>query len=72
MTDAGLANFKDCKNLTVLRLNNTTVSDVGLAHLKDYKNLTVINLQNTKVTAAGVKELQKALPKCKFDTSNLP
>jgi eukaryotic-like serine/threonine-protein kinase len=40
LTDAGLANFKDCKNLTHLNLQETQVSDAGLAYFKDCKNLT--------------------------------
>ena len=40
MSDAGLAHFKDCKNLTYLDLGGTQVSDAGLAHFKDCKNLT--------------------------------
>ncbi len=31
VTDAGLANFKDCKDLTYLALTGTKVSDAGLA-----------------------------------------
>ena len=67
MGDAGLAHFKDCKNLTVLDLDGTQVSDAGLAHFKDCKNLTHLGLQKTKVTAAKIEELKKALPKCKIE-----
>ena len=42
MTDAGLAHFKDCKDLTTLWLDGMQVSDAGLAYFKDCKNL--INL----------------------------
>ncbi len=54
VSDAGLAHFKECKNLTVLGLNNTQVSDAGLAHFKECKNLTVLGLNNTQVSDAGL------------------
>ena len=44
VTDAGLAHFKGCKNLTDLDLDDTQVGDAGLAHFKDCKNLTYLNL----------------------------
>ena len=62
VSDAGLVHFKDCKNLTVLRLAATQVTDAGLAHFKDCKNLTYLDLRKTKVTAAKIEELKKALP----------
>ena len=40
VSDAGLAYFKDCKDLKFLDLDGTKVSDAGLAHFKDCKNLT--------------------------------
>jgi hypothetical protein len=55
LTDAGLACFKDCKNLTALNLNNTQVSDAGLAYFKDCKHLTTLALGGaTNVTNAGL------------------
>ena len=54
MSDAGLAHFKDCKNLTILGLDDTQVSDAGLAHFKDCKNLTILDLAGTKVSDAGL------------------
>jgi hypothetical protein len=41
------------------------VTDAGLKELAVFKNLTSLNLLHTEATANGVKELQKALPKCK-------
>ena len=58
VSDAGLAHFKDCKNLTELNLFSTLVSDIGLAHFKDRKNLTYLNLGLTKVTDAGLAHFQ--------------
>ncbi len=40
VSDAGLACFKNCKNLTDLYLYDTKVSDAGMAYFKDCKNLT--------------------------------
>jgi eukaryotic-like serine/threonine-protein kinase len=54
VSDAGLAHFKDCKNLTHLHLTQTQVSDAGLAHFKDYKNLTSLALELTKVSNVGL------------------
>ncbi|MBI3469015.1 MAG: SUMF1/EgtB/PvdO family nonheme iron enzyme, partial [Planctomycetes bacterium] len=52
VSDAGLAHFKDCKNLTWLVLSNTHVSDAGVAHFKDCKNLMVLHLGGTQVSDA--------------------
>ena len=49
--------------LKVLAGGSLTAS---LKELAGLKNLTELALENTKVTNAGVKELQKALPKCKI------
>jgi Leucine-rich repeat (LRR) protein len=56
-TDAGLANFKGCKNLTVLSLYNDSaaVSDEGLAYFKDCKDLKQLHLGRLfKVTDKGL------------------
>jgi eukaryotic-like serine/threonine-protein kinase len=52
--DAGLAIFKDCKNLQELHLLNTKVTDAGLANFKDCKGLTALNLCATRVSDAGL------------------
>jgi len=54
VSDAGLAHFKGCKNLTALWLGGAPVGDAGLAHFSDCKNLTSLDLKNTKVTNAGL------------------
>jgi hypothetical protein len=65
MTDAGLKELKDLKNLAALDLGgNTRVTDAGLRELKDLKNLTYLNLTGARVTDAGLKELREALPNC--------
>ena len=58
VTDAGLAHFKDCKNLRGIGLDNTPVTDTGLAHLKDCKDLVAAYLGSTPVTDAGLAYLK--------------
>jgi internalin A len=47
-------------------LIGTMMTDAGLKELATLTNLTVLHLGGTKATDAEVKELQKALPKCKI------
>lgn len=54
VTDAGLAVFKDCKNLGGLQLEGTPITDAGIVYLKDCVGLTGLDLTNTKVTDAGL------------------
>lgn len=54
VTDAGLAKFKDCKNLKDLNLSDTQVSDAGLATFKDCKNLEGLALDRTGVSDTGL------------------
>ncbi|QDU21310.1 bifunctional serine/threonine-protein kinase/formylglycine-generating enzyme family protein [Urbifossiella limnaea] len=58
VTDAGLAAFKDCKNLGGLQLEGAPVTDAGLIHLKDGTGLTGLDLCGTKVTDAGLAHLK--------------
>ena len=67
VTDAGLKELKDFKQLTSLDVSFTRVTATGLKELKDLKQLTSLNLNNTKVTDDGVADLQKALPDCKIN-----
>ena len=64
VTDVGLKQLKDLKNLQTLSLVSANVTDVGLNELKDLTNLRTLDLRGTKVTDAGLKELKEALPKC--------
>ena len=64
LTDAGLKELRELKNLTSLCLWNTPITDVGLGELKELKTLTLIKLTGAPVTDAGVNDLQKALPRC--------
>jgi hypothetical protein len=54
VTDAGLAYFKDCKNLTYLWVHDTQVGDAGMVHFQDCKALTTLNLAGTKVSDVGL------------------
>ncbi len=73
VTDAGLNELKELKNLTELSLFNTNVTDAGLKELKDLKNLVRLDLGSTsiigievngaplkhsRVTGAGLTELK--------------
>jgi formylglycine-generating enzyme required for sulfatase activity/serine/threonine protein kinase len=54
VSDAGLAVFKDCTNLTILNLEGTPVGDAGLAHFKKCMDLKLAWLGFTKLTDAGM------------------
>ncbi len=54
VSDAGLANFEDCKNLGYLNLQQTQVGNAGLAHFEHCKSLTYLNLVGTQVGDAGL------------------
>ena len=53
-SDAGLAIFKNCKNLTTLYLLESGLTDSGLAHFKGCKNLTSLTLVSNLMSDAGV------------------
>jgi serine/threonine protein kinase/Leucine-rich repeat (LRR) protein len=57
VTDAGLAVFKDCKNLTRLSLWQTNVGDAGLVHVKECNLVAHLYLGTTRVTDAGLAHL---------------
>ena len=58
VSDARLAIFKDCKNLTSLDLSGTQLSNTGLANFKECKNLTELFLSDTNVNDAGLAILK--------------
>lgn len=66
VTDAGLKELADMKNLTWIDLRDTQITDIGLKELAGMTKLRYLLLENTKVTDAGVGALQKSLPKCKI------
>jgi hypothetical protein len=58
LTDAGLAQFRELKGLTLLGLNATGVTDAGLEHLRDLESLGELDLGGTAVTDAGLAHLR--------------
>jgi len=54
VTDAGLACFKNCRNLTYLNVSATAASDEGLVFFKDCKTFTVLELGGTSMSDAGL------------------
>ncbi len=55
VTDAGLAAFDNCTNVTELHLVGCKqVTDAGLAHFKDCKALADLRLSSTRLTDAGL------------------
>jgi hypothetical protein len=66
LTDAGLKELSELKNMTWLDLRDTQITDAGLTELVGLKNLTRLLLQGTRVTDAGIAVLHKALPKCEI------
>jgi uncharacterized membrane protein len=60
VTDAGLAHFKDCKNLALLSLGGTQVSDAGLVHFQDCEDLTDLNLGRTNVSGTGLAHFKNS------------
>lgn len=62
ITDAGMVNLKNLKNLEMLDLRNTGVTDVGLDRLRLLTKLRVIFVENTHVTKEGVIRIEAAMP----------
>jgi AcrR family transcriptional regulator len=58
VTDAGLKELQELKNLQDLHLGNTQVTDVGLKQLRDFHQLKDLRLDGTNVTDTGLKELK--------------
>ena len=54
-------------NVTRVDLHQSGASDALLEHLKRLTQLQELRLIETRVNDAGVKELQKALPKCRIE-----
>src|SRR5579872_2963076 len=56
VTDAGLKELKECKNLQTLYLRSTQVTDAGLKELSACGNLQTLGLVEARLTDAGMKE----------------
>jgi hypothetical protein len=61
VTDTGLAQLKDSKELTALGARACDMTDAGLVHLKPLVSITWLKLEATKITDAGLVHLE-ALP----------
>jgi serine/threonine protein kinase len=60
VTDAGLANLKECRGIWQLDLGGSSISDAGLAQVKDFASarlMTELYLSNTAVGDAGLAHL---------------
>ncbi|MGV3539769.1 MAG: c-type cytochrome domain-containing protein [Rufibacter sp.] len=57
VTDKGMAQISQLKNLTRLNLDNTQVTDAGVAQLGKLSALRNLNLYNTSVTDQSLKAL---------------
>jgi Leucine-rich repeat (LRR) protein len=67
VSDAGLISLRPFKKLKKLSLFQTQVSDGGIAQLKLMTSLEVLLISGSKITPAGAEELQKAMPKVRFN-----
>lgn len=53
--DAGLAHFRDCRDVTWLHLGEVAATDVGLANFRNCKQLTLLSLWKARqITDAGL------------------
>lgn len=67
VTGVGFRSLAPLKNFTSLDLCATPVTDAGLREIASLKNLTTLDIKAILGTVEGVKDLQRALPKCKID-----
>ena len=54
ITGVGLANFKDCVNLTYLDLAGPRITEAGLAHFRACRKLTSLALEGPGITDGGL------------------
>lgn len=71
VTDAGLAQLKEIKQLDHLILRDAAVTNAGLEHLKGIKGLRRLTLLDARVTDAGLEHLG-ACPALRSLTSAAP
>jgi RNA polymerase sigma factor (sigma-70 family) len=71
VTDAGVTELAGLTNLQWLDLAHTQITDAGLKHLAGLTNLQWLSLFGTKTTKAGIAALQKELPACAIQGSQL-
>lgn len=59
VSDRGLEQLAQLKNLNTLYLQNTQITGAGLKHLTRLEHLSSLNLQKTSVTDVGLRELAR-------------
>ncbi len=59
ITDLGLRNLKDLKQLAFLSLSSAKITDVGLKEISSLERLTALFIVNANVTDAGLLEIKK-------------
>jgi internalin A len=67
ISDAGLRELGELKDLTVLYLSRTAITDAGLKELRKLTNLSELEARLTRITDDGVNDLRKSLPNVKID-----
>jgi RNA polymerase sigma factor (sigma-70 family) len=67
VTDAGLRQIATLKRLKVLGLHGNQMTAAGFKHLTALQDLTSLYVAGTGLTDAVLKELRKALPKCRIN-----
>jgi len=67
VTDKGLVNLAEFRNLRIINTFGARVTDESLLHLAKIKGLRFLVLTNAKVTAEGVEKLRKALRQCRIE-----
>ena len=63
--DQGLKTLTQFRNLTHLDLGRMNITDAAIEDLSSLKNLKSLELRETNLSPEGIKELRKALPRCK-------
>ena len=59
VTDVGLKELRELKNLQTLVLDHGKITNAGLKELGDFASLKELGLKSTRITDAGLKELRQ-------------
>ena len=70
VTDAGLADLVECRDLLDLDLSDTQVTDAGLKEVAKLRQLQGLVLTNTNVTDNGLKALKPLTRLCRLSLCN--
>jgi serine/threonine protein kinase/Leucine-rich repeat (LRR) protein len=58
ISNSGVEQFKDMKQLVQIFLENTQIDDAGLGHLTGLTNVNALGLYGTAITDSGLKQLK--------------